>query len=582
MRPMSTVIHVALSCCACLMLASCATTYRQITVEEYADRMRAGWVGKMCGVGWGGPTEFRAQGVTLPAHAVPPWKPDLVNQFDQDDLYVEMTFLETLEQYGFDVPITRAGIDFANSRYPLWHANRAGRENLRGGVAPPWSGHPRFNGHTDDIDYQIESDFSGLISPGLPQAAIDLGRTFGAIMNYGDGIYAGQFVGGMYAEAFFEKDRERIVEAGLRCIPQESRYHRCIADVLRWYREDPRDWQRTWWRIDSTYRCDPAARPTSCTPLTLPFDIDVWINGAYAVMGLLYGHGDPDSTIIIAMRGGQDSDCNPATAAGVLFTTMGYAALPDRFTRALVDTSHFSFTSYTMPHLADACLALARANVVRSGGRIEKSDTSKERFVIPVRAPKPDAFVPSTSPGPVPPEVMYGPADMARIRERSVPVEAVITAWETAGPYRHAGSNGKQLFDLPFAPESGSDTVRWAPVSAMRNGALPRSVELGQLSPGDDQVMYLRTRFWSDTTAAAILWIGSDDGVKVWFNGMLVHANNIARGFAVDQDAAGVQVVRGWNTCLMKVTQGNGGWEAAASLADAQGFPLKGVHLNGR
>ena len=53
-----------------------------------------------------------------------------------------MTFLRTLEQYGLDVSIRQAGIDFANSRYPLWCANDAGRKNLRAGIAPPDSGHP--------------------------------------------------------------------------------------------------------------------------------------------------------------------------------------------------------------------------------------------------------------------------------------------------------------------------------------------------------------------------------------------------------------------------------------------------------
>jgi len=74
-----------------------------------------------------------------------------------------------------DVSSKQAGIDFANSGYCLWHANQAGRTNLRQGIAPPDSGHPHFNKHAGDIDYQIEADFSGLISPGLPNTAIRLG-----------------------------------------------------------------------------------------------------------------------------------------------------------------------------------------------------------------------------------------------------------------------------------------------------------------------------------------------------------------------------------------------------------------------
>ena len=107
---------------------------------------------------------------------MPRWEPQLVNQFRQDDIYVEMTFLRTLELYGFDVSIRQAGIDFANSGYPLWHANRAGRDNLRAGIAPPDSGHPEYNQHADDIDYQIESDYAGLIAPGMPNVVIELGE----------------------------------------------------------------------------------------------------------------------------------------------------------------------------------------------------------------------------------------------------------------------------------------------------------------------------------------------------------------------------------------------------------------------
>ena len=92
---------------------------------------------------------------------MPEWEPKLINQFQQDDIYVEMTFLRTLELHGFDVSIRQAGIDFANSGYPLWHANKAGRDNLRAGIAPPDSGHPQFNKHADDIDYQIEADYCG-------------------------------------------------------------------------------------------------------------------------------------------------------------------------------------------------------------------------------------------------------------------------------------------------------------------------------------------------------------------------------------------------------------------------------------
>ncbi|MFQ5808673.1 MAG: ADP-ribosylglycohydrolase family protein, partial [Armatimonadota bacterium] len=209
MRMPLAIALILMACSVLLAPAQAQQEHRRLPVSEYVDKMKAGWIGQMVGVGWGGPTEFKVKGAIMEPERMPAWRPEMVNQFSQDDIYVEMTFLQTLDKYGLDAPIRQAGIDFANSGYNLWHANRAGRDNLRKGIAPPDSGHPRFNNHADDIDYQIEADYSGLIAPGMPNLAIELGEKFGRLMNYGDGTYAGQFVGGMYAEAFFESDMVR-------------------------------------------------------------------------------------------------------------------------------------------------------------------------------------------------------------------------------------------------------------------------------------------------------------------------------------------------------------------------------------
>jgi hypothetical protein len=406
---------------ACFSMIFAAGTLQaadlRLPVSQYRDKMAAGWIGQMAGVGWGAPTEFRYTGRIIPAGEMPKWTPKTVNQYHQDDIYVEMTFLRTLEQYGWDVPIRQAGIDFANSGYPLWHANKAGRDNLRAGIAPPDSGHPKFNQHADDIDYQIEADFAGLIAPGLPNTVIELGEKFGRLMNYGDGLYGGQFVGGMYAAAFFESDPVKIVQAGLNCIPAASQYAECIRDVLAWYRQDPEHWEKTWQKIEDKYNLNPAYRRASC--MKGKGNIDAKINGAYIVMGLLYGKRDLDQTIIIATRCGQDSDCNPSSAGGVIFTTVGLANLPGRFTSALDRTPVFSHTAYNFPRLLEVSERLARQAVVRAGGRIEKDPQGGEVFVIPVQEPKPSALEQCWEPGP-PADSRFTQEEMAKIR---VPVE---------------------------------------------------------------------------------------------------------------------------------------------------------------
>ncbi|MCS7238647.1 MAG: ADP-ribosylglycohydrolase family protein [Thermoguttaceae bacterium] len=390
--------------------------FRRLPVSVYRDKMAGGWIGQMAGVAWGGPTEFRWRAQIIPADQMPTWQPQMINDaFGQDDLYVEMTFLRTLEVHGWDVSIRQAGIDFANSEYRLWHANRAGRDNLRSGIAPPDSGHPQFNKHADDIDYQIEADFSGLIAPGMPQLVIELGEKFGRLMNYGDGVYGGQFVGGMYAAAFFESDPVRIVEAGLRCIPQESQYAECIRDVLQWYKEAPDNWEATWQKIEAKYNLNPDYRRYSCSGPKSEFNIDAKINGAYIAMGLLYGKGDFAQTIIIATRCGQDSDCNPSNAAGVLGTVLGRSGISAEYHSALDLSRRFSHTPYTFNDVLAVCEKLARQAVLRVGGKIETSPSGEEIWLIPVREPSPSKLEQCWEPGPIA-NSRFTEAEMAQIK----------------------------------------------------------------------------------------------------------------------------------------------------------------------
>jgi hypothetical protein len=381
-------------------LESAGAGSRRITLSEYRDHMKAGWLGQMVGVSWGAPTEFRYVSRIIPDAEVPKWHEGMANgAFAQDDLYVEMTFLRTLEQHGLGVSSRQAGIDFANSRYPLWCANDLGRKNLRSGIAPPDSGHPKFNAHADSIDYEIEADFSGLIAPGLPNTAIALGQRFGSLMNHGDGLYAGQFIGGMYTEAFFERDPVKIVEFGLRCIPRESKYAECIRDVLAWYRRNPDDWEKTWQLVQGKYHENPEYRKFTASQGAS--NIDAKINGAYVVMGLLYGKGDPDKTFEVAVRCGQDSDCNPSSAMGVLFAGIGWEKLPERFKTGLDEEQVFSYTEYNYAGLVAVCEKLAGQAVVRAGGRIEKNERGERVLLIPANAPKPGKLERNWDPSPV-------------------------------------------------------------------------------------------------------------------------------------------------------------------------------------
>jgi hypothetical protein len=92
-------------------------------------------------------------------------------------------------------------------------------------------------------------------------------------------------------------------------------------------------------------------------------------------------------------------------------------------------------------------------------------------------------------------------------------------------------------------------------------------------------VAYARTWVHCDREQAARLELGSDDGVKVWLNRKVVHANNVFRGLQPGSDKVNVTLVAGWNPLLLKVTQLNQGWAFCARFLKPDGSHLDGLQF---
>ena len=172
-----------------------------------------------------------------------------------------------------------------------------------------------------------------------------------------------------------------MVEEGLKSIPADSSYAHVIRDVLAWHVAHPDDWRKTWRLLE-----DKWDRGDVCPEGALaPFNIDAKINGAYVALGLLYGNGDFAKTLEVATRSGQDSDCNPSSAAGVLGVILGYDKIPDEYRSgipALADT-RFEFTRYSFSEIVASTLARAEKVVASAGGRVTPTEVA-----IPLQAPE--------------------------------------------------------------------------------------------------------------------------------------------------------------------------------------------------
>ncbi|MFC1620213.1 ADP-ribosylglycohydrolase family protein [Candidatus Neomarinimicrobiota bacterium] len=378
----------------CVLAGFCtqnSSEFREISVATLRDKIAGGWAGKMIGVSYGGPTEFRYNGVINEDDI--PWDPaSLRNSIWEDDLYVQMSFMMTIDEDGMDAPAERFAEAFANAGYMLFHANRKARKNVWDGIMPPKSGHPEYNLHADDIDFQIEADFIGFMNPGMPRSANEMCDKIGHIMNYGDGVYGGMFVSALYTAAYFDDDIPSIVNTALKSIPAESQYARCIQDVIAGHRQHHDDWRATWQDIQAKW-----GTVDICGALD-HFNIDAKINGAYIVMGLLYGGSDFEKTIEISTRCGQDSDCNPSNAAGVLGIILGYDQIPDQWTQYISEIAEENFihTSYSFNRVVERTLEYAQQLIVSHGGTVENG-TCRIHMQNPV-SPELEQSFPSLKP----------------------------------------------------------------------------------------------------------------------------------------------------------------------------------------
>ncbi len=345
-----------------------------ISEGELYDKIRGGWSAKVIGCTYAGPVEFTHNGTIIQDYTPIKWSKDRVQHyFDTfpglyDDIYVNIVFVNAFERWGLDVSADSVATAFANTNMPLWHANQVAKYNIKQGIMPPLSGHWLNNPHADDIDFQIEADFAGLMSPGMPNTASEISDKIGHIFTYGDGWYGGVYTAALYSMAFVVDDVEVLVKQALETIPKQSDFYQCISDVITWYEQYPGDWKQTWFEAQKKWTSE-----VGCPDgVFLPFDIDAKINSAYVTIGLLYGEKDFYQTMDIAARCGQDSDCNAATAAGVLGTMIGYQNIPERWKESLygIEKRSFAYTDISLDKLCDLSMKHALSMVERKDGEI--------------------------------------------------------------------------------------------------------------------------------------------------------------------------------------------------------------------
>jgi putative heme-binding domain-containing protein len=118
-----------------------------------------------------------------------------------------------------------------------------------------------------------------------------------------------------------------------------------------------------------------------------------------------------------------------------------------------------------------------------------------------------------------------------------------------------------------YASPAGGPRLAWKSRQTEPSGLLSlRSV----LRP--QSAAYALTRVYSPKTQMSRMMLGSDDPIKVWLNGTVVHTHGGGRKSAPDQDQVHVTLKEGWNTVLVKAVSSGPDHELYLRFTGGQGI----------
>jgi len=167
--------------------------------------------------------------------------------------------------------------------------------------------------------------------------------------------------------------------------------------------------------------------------------------------------------------------------------------------------------------------------------------------------------------------------DLAFLGISLVPSErSFVVEWNLIGPF---AAPDMDALTVAYPPEREVDfaksypgafgrTASWKKIRGRADGYVNL---LDFVEPREQVIAYAFGRVQAGEDIDTTLLLGSDDGVRVWLNGELVHTNAAYRASAADQDRIPVRLKKGTNTVLVKVLQGAGAWGFHLRLANVRG-----------
>jgi ADP-ribosylglycohydrolase len=261
---------------------------------------------------------------------------------EDDDTNYTILYLKTMEEYGHDFTSDNVAQSWLMN-VPFLHvctAERVAYHNFTNLILPPLSG-SYYNAYREWIGAQIRADFFGYASPGDPVRAAEYAWRDGRVSHVKNGIYGEMFCAAMIAWAAVSDDIAGIIARGLDEIPAKSRLAEGIAQASGWHKQGT-GWEDALAKIHGIY--DERFSHDWCHVIS---------NAMICVIALLWGKGDLEKTIGIAVSAGFDTDCNAATVGSIVGMIRGASALPEKWTKPLNNKVKSGIDGFGLVEISD-------------------------------------------------------------------------------------------------------------------------------------------------------------------------------------------------------------------------------------
>ena len=328
--------------------------------SEFRDKVYACWLGKNIGGTLGAPYECRRH-----THALTYYDPVPDQAAPNDDLDLQLVWLQALEQEGLDPPLPVLADYWARhaASYP-WNEYGFFMRNYTRGLRPPIAGCFE-NYFVDEMGSPIRSEIWACLHAGDPQSAAAVAWRDSAIDHAGgEGTCGEMFWAAVEAAAFVETDPMTLIHIGLNMIPLSSHVARAIREAV-WCHQNGYNWGNARERLASRFG---HLQPCNAVP-----------NHGFIILGWLYGNSFGDR-LCRAVNCGYDTDCTGATLGALLGILGGTAGIPAEWRDPIgTDIVLHKFTRgldapATLEALTDRTVALAhRAAADKAEVRFERA-----------------------------------------------------------------------------------------------------------------------------------------------------------------------------------------------------------------